>query len=368
MSFVTTILTSILGGFLTFSFFLADLIERYVPFAAPQTHPTQLAQHDDELAPLPSTYPGQVPSVLLDSLQFQQAAVTDTRTIPITYAQDPREALVNIYCTYSTERSIRTTTGTGFFINDNGVILTNAHVAQFLLLETISDIGETNCIIRTGDPAQDRFRAELLYLPPAWIQAHASTIVADVAFGTGERDYALLYVTESITRKPLPARFPALPIHTAPLTRSTLNQPIVVAGYPATSGSLDEIRFSLRPRRAETSVSNLYTFGSNLADLFSLRGSAVGEHGSSGGPALDRNGDVIGMITTRGDDTADGTGSLRAITISHIDRTIQEETGFDLLQSTRGDLPFRAHIFTTTLGSFLANILAREVRNWEASL
>ena len=113
---------------------------------------------------------------------------------------------------------------------------------------------------------------------------------------------------------------------------------------------------------APTSISELYTFGSNYADVFSVKGSDVGAQGSSGGPIVNDEGDVIGMIATRGDDEVDGAGSLRAITLSHVNRTIEEETGFTLSQNLSGDLPYRAQVFANTMTPFLVSIL-EENRN-----
>ena len=67
--------------------------------------------------------------------------------------------------------------------------------------------------------------------------------------------------------------------------------------------------------------------------------------------------DGRGMIATRGDDNIDGEGSLRAITISHINRTINEETGFSLTDNLAGNLPYRAKIFADTMTPFLLETL-----------
>ena len=364
---LSQIATGILTAFLSVSFFFANTIEQRFQNTS---NGDSLAEHEKQVPTLlPSEYQDrEIPRILLDSLQYQQANLLDRDSTRRNFTTNPEEALVNIFCTFTSNRSVRTTTGSGFFIHENGIVLTNAHVAQTLLLETISDIGTTECIIRSGSPAQDKYRAALLYLPPSWIQEHAATIVADAALGTGERDYALLYIKESLTKEPLPARFPALEIDPGLITQGFMRETITAAGYPAANRSLSSLTNDLTPVVANTTVSNLYTFGSNFADLFSMRGSAVGENGSSGGPVLNQAGKVVGMITTRGNDQVDGQGSLRAITISYIDRTITQETGFNLEQSLRGDLPFRAHIYTSTLAPFLSNILARELRNWESAL
>ena len=169
--------------------------------------------------------------------------------------------------------------------------------------------------------------------------------------------YALLYVDRTVGNTPTPETFPALPFSNELLSTRMRNAEVVVAGYPAGDLLARGASVDLIPRSADTSISELYTFGSNRADVFSIRGSVVGAQGSSGGPVLDDNGNVIGMIATRGDDNVDGTGSLRAITLSHVHRTMLEETGFTLSENLDGNLAFRSQIFNETLTPFLLSLL-----------
>ncbi len=354
-------ITVVLLGYLTFTHFLAAEIATFIePHNAEEV--TEVSTLGNLPTPLPSHYTESViPDILLRSAAYQQASIIESVPAQKITTSDPLAALVNIYCTFVTPKNIRTTTGTGFFIDQSGVILTNAHVAQFLLLEKTAALGETSCIIRNGKPATARYTAELLYISPAWVQANAALVDATAPLGTGERDYALLYVTGTVDESPLPPLFSALDIDTELLSRNTADTTVIAAAYPAGALFTEGTAVGLLPKLATTTVSQLYTFTSTYADVFGLRGSAVGEQGSSGGPVLSKNARVIGMITTRGNDERDGAGSLRAITLSHINRTIIEETGQSLKTHISGDIRYRAQVFTDTMAPFLTNLLAQEL-------
>ncbi len=355
MNIFVEALVFVLVSYLSLTNSLASYIESWLPTeeAATET-PNEV---EEGFLNLPTIFGQSIPDILLRSNEYQQAALGAAAGLSGSTTNDPFDALVNIFCTFKTKDYIRTTTGTGFFIDPDGIIMTNAHIAQFLLLEKTDSFGDADCIVRSGSPAAPRYRADLLYIPPTWIQENASLIDDAAPMGTGERDYALLYVTEDIDSSPLPATFPALPYNDDLLSTSVREDEVVAAGYPARDLIKNGASTDLLAKRATTSISELYTFGSNYADVFSVRGSVVGAEGASGGPIVDENGDVIGMIATRGDDNVDGEGSLRAITLSHINRTINEETGFSLTDNLAGNLPYRAKIFADTMTPFLLETL-----------
>jgi len=354
MQFLLDIVTSVLIGYLALTNSLALMITNIIGTDSVTTATEEVSGVP---TPLPSQYAGDslLPDILLRSTAFQSAAVIDSTLIDLVAkpAEDPIDALVNVYCTFITPETIRTTTGTGFFVANSGVIMTNAHVAQFLLLQKTTKLGETNCVIRNGNPAAPRYNAELLYISPAWVKENATLVSAAAPTGTGERDYALLYVTSAVDESPLPASFPALRVSSGLLSRSYEDTSVTAVAYPAGALLKGGSDTDLIPRTATTSISQLFTFTSNVADVIGLRGSAVGQQGSSGGPIIDGGANVIGMITTRGNDARDGAGSLRAITLSHINRTITQETGFSLESNLRGDIPYRAKVFTDTMVPFL---------------
>jgi len=365
MQFFIDIAVAGLTAYLAFTNYLADAIISYLP-ADEESMIEEVTAPDTSLnlLSLPSLFErSSRPDILLRNATYQQAAAIAALAGDSTYVTDPEEALVNIFCTFTSDTTIRTTTGTGFFIHDDGVILTNAHVAQYLLLGATDVLGDAECIIRQGTPAEPKFKAELLYIPPTWVQKNASLITVEAPMGTGERDYALLYVTESVTTEPLPESFPALEVATELLPRTIKNDVVTAAGYPATDLLRNGANSPLLSVAATTTISELYTFSSNYADVISIRGSKVGAEGSSGGPVVNTEGKVIGMIATRGDDATDGQGSLRAITLSHIHRTILEETGFSLEKNLSGNLSYRSTVFTDTLAPFLISLLSQEFTN-----
>lgn len=362
MQFLYDGITALFIGYLSFTNLLAGQITTLIGSAPPgQTEVTALDQSGPTRLPSLFHPDTQLPDILLRSADFQAAAAIESAPQQKITTENPFEALVNVYCTFTTAKNIRTTTGTGFFIDQGGVILTNAHVAQFLLLEKTNKLGKTDCIIRNGNPAAPRYHAELLYISPAWVKANATLVDAVAPVGTGERDYALLYVTDALDESPLPAVFPALQVNEDPLPRTTEESTVTAAAYPAGALLLGGVDTALLPRLATTTVSQLFTYSSNYADVIGMRGSSVGEQGSSGGPVLAANHKVIGMITTRGNDVSDGAGSLRAITMSHINRTITEETGFSLSNNINGNIPHRAEVFTDTMAPFLTGLLVSEL-------
>lgn len=369
---VLHVFTALLSGYLALSASFAssltgalEVLGVTIPQAPEVAHTPEGATVAKSPTMIPSRYEhgGLIPRVLLDDLEYQQAAVAGAgsgRSRATGTAQEIQDALANVLCTYKEGGKVHVTTGSGVFIDEKGIILTNAHVAQFLLLHETRE--DARCVVRQGDPAQPRYIADLLYISPAWIYANANLIDAEAPAGTGERDFALLYVTEAVSGE-MPAIFPSLAFLPYEFRPGDEGRKAYAAGYPAGAFQDEGPRADLQPIVAETSLTEFFTFGSGKPDVMAIAPSAVGEQGASGGPVISADKVVTGLIVTKGSLEQEGEQSLRALTLDYIDRAIQEETGFSLAITLEGNIARRSEIFKSALSPFLARLLENELRN-----
>lgn len=389
-AFLSSVLVGVLSLFISLSSGAESLIRNGLEYVgAPKTididnsidYPDvplleqEVPTENIEASVLPSVYEGQeyggaIPNILIATPFRQEASVvlSESKETPEAAAEVPpsnesvaiKDALVNIFCTMRSKNLVRATTGSGIMIHKNGVILTNAHVAQFLLLSEPQRGITTTCTVRMGDPAIAKYYADLLYIPPTWVTENAKELHSETPSGTGERDYALLYVTSAVDGT-LPNEFPALSVDVAPFTNDSKNQVVRAAGFPAELVRTEGSKASISPVVATTTITELFTYTAKKVDLVGIAPSAAGEHGSSGGPIVDLEGNVIGLISTKGDAQKDGEKSLRALTLPYIDRTIKEETRIGLLDTISGDLAARAKGFREIMTPLLSGIVIDEL-------
>lgn len=258
-----------------------------------------------------------------------------------------RDATVNLYCNFKAGRKIYSTSGSGVFVSDRGVILTNAHVALFFLLAQENIEEKTGkkakvrgaCSVRTGSPAKASYDASVLYLSPLWIEDNASELLKKTPKGTGEGDFALLYVTDA-KKGAVPERFPSLAIDTTGAIAE--KETVTIAGYPTEKLDFKGVQRKLKAVTAPSAVTNVRTFTKNnqSLDVLTLAPSAAGSFGVSGGPVIDDSGEVIGIVTTKSAAKDDRT--LRSITLGYIDRTLESETTLPLNALLSGDFALQA--------------------------
>lgn len=226
-------------------------------------------------------------------------------------ASSLRAALVNIMCYAPAGSAIRSISGSGVFIDPKGIILTNAHVAQYFLLADRS----VSCTIRSGNPAADKYKAALIYISPLWLRTNATVLTQSAPTGTGEYDFALLAVTKSATTAALPPAFPFLSLAHLPPPSGT---PVVIATYGAQFLESSQIQSALYPTVVFGSVKDIFTFAVNSVDILALGGSAAAQEGSSGGGVASASGELVGTITTSTVQGDTSSRSLDAITASYI--------------------------------------------------
>ncbi len=347
LSTLITIVLAVSPGIIRFLAYTSDLEKS-------TTEMVTVPNRNPVASSLLSTFSESIRKQLHTDVRYQQATVAEAVPTSSSVSTTTIEAaLVNIFCTAYEHNTLRTVTGSGVFIDEQGVVLTNAHIAQFLLLRDTAQI-QAQCMIRQGDPTVAKYTVDLLYVSPAWITHNAHQLSAPKPSGTGEYDFALLYVTSALEGD-LPESFPSL--IPAPTTYLFSQMSVRVAGYPAEMLTADNVRAPLASSVATTSITQLLTFGSGKIDLVAIAPSIVGQQGSSGGPVVREDGGIVGLIVTRGNITTEGARSLRALTLPYIDRTLVEETGLDLAHTLSGNIPLRAQVFHETVTPYLRTLL-----------
>lgn len=276
-----------------------------------------------------------------------------------------RDALVNIFClTKGPHATITPISGSGTIIDPRGVILTNSHIAQYFLLKDYPTEGFVNCLIRTGSPAKASFKASLLYLSPPWVEENAKAIVTENPVGTGEHDFALLLIDESLTGSPLPSTFSYLEFDTSEGI-ATKDDDILIGAYPAGFLGGKTIQESLYASTALTTIREIFTFDldDGYLDVIALGGSVVAQQGSSGGAVVNAKGKIIGLISTSSDGETTADRDLRAISLEHIERSLLEHNKTTLDELLSGDLTAKATAFSETAAPTLLQIIISSFLN-----
>lgn len=265
-----------------------------------------------------------------------------------------RLALVNILCS-SGSGGMRPISGSGVIIDPRGIILTNAHVAQYVLLSQSPRV-DIACDIRYGTPARPLWSAEVLYMPEAWVREHAADIVKERPTGTGEHDWALLRISGARTGAAVPASFPYLSVDTRNGI-AFLDDTVLAVSYPAEFIGPIAAQFDLYPASSLTTVRDLLTFSEDAIDLISLGGIISAQSGSSGGAVVNLWGRLVGIISTTSSGATTGERDLRAITLAYIDSDVRAQTGDSLERFLSGDVAAKAAGFRANSAPELLRLL-----------
>ncbi|HEY4498936.1 MAG TPA: trypsin-like peptidase domain-containing protein [Candidatus Paceibacterota bacterium] len=268
--------------------------------------------------------------------------------------EQTRAATVNILCTSASGGLLNPVSGSGVLIDPRGVILVNAHLAQYLLVKDSPVKDFLDCVVRLGSPASPRYHAKLVYISPAWARTHYEEVLVQSPTGTGENDFGLLLVGEptgpSIQK---PEKFPYLDIGLVE-TSDLIGHPVIITAYPAGFLGGINIQMNLFLSSATATIQDVYTFIEDTVDLLSLGGSVVSQRGSSGGAVVNASGELIGIVVTSSEAPTTGERDLRAITISHINRVLQKETGVSLREFLAQDIQAVGEQFRNEIAPELA--------------
>ncbi len=236
-----------------------------------------------------------------------------------------KKAVVNIFCSRTVGNKIQKITGSGVIIDEKGVIITNAHVAEYFLLAESNN--NTDCSIRTGSPAITSYKAKLVYLPTAWVNANKNNLSLATLTGTGQDDYAILVITGRARTDA-----PNIPLEFLETTDDypSQNQSVFVAGYPAGFSEVRLLDSALYELTKPTTITRLSSFNGSSADVVNTGPTSVAEHGSSGGGVIDTNGNLIALIAATTIDSKTGLKNIQAITLPYIKQSIRSYSGKSL--------------------------------------
>jgi len=268
-----------------------------------------------------------------------------------------RKTIVNIFCT-TKYGELSPISGTGVIINSDGLILTNAHIAQYFLLKDFREKGYLNCVARTGSPAYPKYNLELVYISQNWVKANKGLLKDQNPKGTGEDDFAFLKITGMIDSSNLPTLS-----YIEPNTNENIrvSEPVLLASYPA--GFLGGISIiqDLSLTSAVTNIQDVFTFKKDTIDVISVGGTVVSQKGSSGGLVVDKNTSLIGIITTSSDGNTTSSRGLNAITLAYINRTMESEMNMNLKKFLSIDHIVFAKNFETSKRIELTKLITDEL-------
>lgn len=263
---------------------------------------------------------------------------------------------MNVLC-LAHDGSLRSISGSGVIIDSRGIILTVAHVAQAALLEQYLGTDKVSCTIRTGSPAKNAYTVRPVYVSEKWVRDNPTTLISSQPTGTGEHDYAMLAITGSASGGGLPSSFPAVPLS---LSAPRSGDAVVIGSYGAQELSSAQIRSSLYPTFATSTIVDRFTFDTNTIDVIEIAGSAASQEGSSGGAIVNEKGQLIGLITTSQVSGPVNERKMHAITADYIRRNFNQDAHksfADYFGSSMTSLVNSYAPEAQTLGQFIAQAI-----------
>lgn len=240
-----------------------------------------------------------------------------------------KSVIVNIVCIPPSGYGLRGTSGSGVIIDSSGYIITVAHVGQYFLWKDFPTDGAGSCVVRTGNPARDKYYAELVYIPEQWVKDNKSLAFSASMVGDGRRDFAILAITGAVSGGSLPNSYTAAEFVDSSNSVS-VGDAANIGGYGAEFLTSTQIRESLSPIFVSGVVERVFSWDTQSVDVMEINGGIAAQQGSSGGGVLNDDNEFMGLITSRSNESTLTLRDLQALTVSHIRRTFQNEKGSSL--------------------------------------
>ena len=322
------------------------------PIAVPVTKNTNTKKDVKPKAPTPTE---KIPSQTIPLAKKDPEPVPDFEVIN----QFARKATVNILCT-TKGGELNPISGTGVIVEPNGLILTNAHIGQYLLLKDFRQKDFIQCVARTGSPAYPKYNLELVYISPTWVENNKAQLKDQNPKGTGEDDFAFLRITKMIDGSNMPDKFPFVTMN----IRENIEAggPVLLVSYPAGFLGGLSILQNLNVTSAVTNIQDVYTFKDGTIDIVAVGGTVVSQKGSSGGLVVDKYSTLIGVISTSSDGDTTRDRGLNAITLAYINREMQKELYFGLKDFLSQSPITFAEIFSSTTAPSLTKLITDELK------
>lgn len=267
---------------------------------------------------------------------------------------------MNILCITQSAGPVSPITGSGVIIDPRGVILTNAHIAQYVLLKDLSAKDFIQCTIRVGSPARPAYKVVPLYISPRWVNHNTDNIKRQEALGTGEDDFAMLLIDQAVgADQKLPESFPFVPVDA--LEQDFTGQPVLVAGYPAGFLGGEEIQRNLYAISAIATVKEMLSYDGETLDYLNISGNATAQRGSSGGAIVNSKGALVGIIGTVSSASQTDQRELGGIGLSHINESLLKQSGSDISAFLNENLSEKAAQFNSLIAPALITTLTKSV-------
>lgn len=270
-----------------------------------------------------------------------------------------RDATVNILCFNNSSGYFSPASASGVIIDPRGVVLTNAHATQYFLLKNYRYDDAISCEIRTGSPARSAYKADLLYISPKWVQDNKDNLKEEISFGTGEDDFALLLIKSTLNQdKDILEQFPYIELSNEKIK---IEDSVVITGYPAEFLGGISIQKDLFLVSTISSIKSLFSFYDTSTDLFSIGDVISAQAGSSGSPVINTKGELIGIITTSTVENTTKNRDLRAITIDHINNSLETYEDLNIEELLSYNLQETSKNFNENIAPSLLEILTKDL-------